>query len=66
MVNSVKSRQNGYPYTFNYIFKNSEIREIIGWHPYSKVQTRTADREMLIALKINSIRSADKKDIIML
>ena len=66
MVNSVKSRQTGYAYSFNYIFKNSEIREIRGWHPDSKVQTRAADREMLIALKINSMRTADKRDIIML
>lgn len=50
----------------NYIFKNSEIREIRGWHPDSKVQTRIVDKEMLIALKINSMRITDKRDIIML
>jgi len=42
------------------------IREIRGWHPDSKVQIRAADKEMLITLKINSMRAADKRDMIML
>ena len=66
MINSVQSRQTGYAYPFNYIFKNSEVKEIIGWHPDFKVQMRVADKEMLIALKINSMRATDKRDIIML
>jgi len=66
MINSVRSRQTGYAYSFNYILKSSEIREIRGWHPDSKVQIRIADKEMLIAMKINSMRTADKRDIIML
>lgn len=66
MINSVRSRQTGYAYSFKYLFRNSEIREIRGWHPDCKARIRIADKEMLIALKINSMRTADKRDIIML
>jgi hypothetical protein len=66
LVNSVQARQTGYAYSFAYVSRNSEIREIRGWHPGVRAEARTADREMLIALKANSMRSADKRDIIML
>lgn len=66
LINSVQARQTNYAYSFDYVFRNSEAREIRGWHPGVKVKTRVANKEMLIALKINSMRSADKRDIIML
>ena len=66
LINSVQARQTNYSYSFLYLFKNSEIREVKGWHPEVKATVRVPDREMLIALKINSMRMADKRDIIML
>ncbi len=66
LIDSVQARQTGHPYSFRYLFGNSEIREVRGWLPSSKAKTRVPDREMLIALKMNSMRSADKRDIIML
>ena len=66
MIGSIQARQTNYPYSFSYVFRNSEIREIRGRHPGVKSKARTAKREMLIALKINSMRRADKRDIIML
>jgi hypothetical protein len=65
-INTVQSRQTGYCYPFSYIFKNSEIREVSGWDPLSNARVRVPHKEMLIALKIHSMRTADKRDIIML
>jgi len=45
---------------------NSEIRQVSGWDPYHKARVKVASREMLIALKLHSLRDADKRDIIML
>jgi len=66
LINSVKSRQTGVSYPFEYLYKNSEIREVSGWHPESKTRVRVINREMLIALKMNSMRLTDKRDIIVL
>ena len=66
LINSVQSRQTGYSYPFSYIFKNSNIREVSGWDPTLKAKIRVPEKEMLIALKIHSMRMADKRDIIML
>lgn len=66
LINSVKSRQTNVSYPFNYLFKNSEVRTVSGWYHDSKVNVRIADREMLIALKINSMRLTDKRDVIIL
>ncbi len=66
LINSIKSRQTGASYAFQYLLKSSEIRTVNGWHPSSKASVRVADREMLIALKINSMRLTDKRDVIML
>lgn len=66
LINSVQARQTNYAYSFGYVSRNSEIREIRGWHRGVKVKARVASKEMLIALKVNSMRSADKRDIIML
>lgn len=66
LTNSVQARQTNYSYSFQYLFKNSEIREIRGWHPDARAKVRVPDKEMLIALKINSMRTADRRDIIML
>ena len=66
LINSVKSRQTGVSYSFDYLYENSEVKEVTGWHPESRVRVRVVDREMLIALKINSMRLTDKRDIIVL
>jgi hypothetical protein len=66
LINSVQSRQTNYAYSYAYIEKNSETREIRGWHPELKAKIRVANKEMLLALKINSMRTADKRDVIML
>ncbi|MEE8403271.1 MAG: hypothetical protein V3R93_05925, partial [Candidatus Hydrothermarchaeaceae archaeon] len=66
MINSIQARQTNHAYSFDYVFRNSETREIRGWHPGIRVDVRAADKEMLIALKVNSMRSSDKRDIIML
>lgn len=66
LINGVQSRQTEYIYPFQYIFKNSQIKETSGWDPTNKVKVRIAKKEMLIALKIHSMRMVDKRDIIML
>ena len=66
LINGVQSRQTGYCYPFQYIFKNSQIRETSGWNQSNRVKVRIAKKEMLIALKIHSMRMADVRDIIML
>jgi len=66
LINGVQSRQTGYLYPFQYIYKNSQIRETSGWNPVNKTKVKIAKKEMLIALKIQSMRMADKRDIIML
>jgi len=66
LINAIHSRQTEYFYPFDYVFKNSVIREVGGWDPTVKAKIRVPMKEMLIALKIHSMRSADKRDIIML
>lgn len=66
LINAVQSRQTGYSYPFSYIFQNSEMREVSGWDPSSKARVRVPHKEILIALKVHSMRTADKRDIIML
>jgi len=66
LINGVQSRQTGYLYPFQYIYKNSQIRETNGWDPANKSKAIIVKKEMLIALKIHSMRMADKRDIIML
>lgn len=66
LINGVQSRQTGYLYPFQYIYKNSQIRETNGWNPTNKAKAIIAKKEMLIALKIHSMRMTDKRDIIML
>jgi len=66
LINGVQSRQTGYLYPFQYLYKNSQIRETSGWNPANKAKAITVKKEMLIALKIHSMRMADKRDIIML
>ncbi len=66
LINGIESRQTGYSYSFEYIFKHSQLRETSGWDPTNKVKARIAKKEMLLALKIHSMRTTDKRDIIML
>lgn len=66
LINSITSRQTGFSYSFDYLLKNSEIREIRGWGQGLKSTNRVPNREMLLALKINSMRTSDKRDVIAL
>jgi hypothetical protein len=66
LINTVESRQTGYSYPFSYIDANSKIRQVSGWNPIHIARVKVASREMLIALKVHSLREADKRDIIML
>lgn len=65
-VNMVQSRQTDAAYSFDYLWENSEIRRVVGSGVKDHVEVRVADREMLMALKINSMRMADQRDIIAL
>ncbi len=65
-VNSVLSRNTGCAYSFQYIFSNSETREIRGRGLGARARARVADREMLIALKAQPMRPQDIRDIIAL
>jgi len=66
MINAVVSRQTDVAYSFSYLFRNSEIREVVGSMPGLRIKARIASREMLIALKFNSLRLTDIRDIITL
>ena len=66
LVNSVHSRQTRFAYPFPYLFENSEVREIRGRGLEAKARARVASREMLLALKANSIRAQDLRDILAL
>jgi len=65
-VNMVQSRQTDAAYSFDYLWGNSEIRRLIGSGARDSAEVRAANREMLMALKINSMRTADQRDIIAL
>jgi len=66
LVGMIQCRQTGVAYSFDYVWKNSEVRKIAGFGIKDSVDARVADREMLMALKINSMRMADQRDIIAL
>lgn len=66
LVGMIQCRQTGAAYSFDYVRKNSEIRRITGFGIRDWVDGRVADREMLVALKVNSMRMADQRDIIAL
>lgn len=65
-VDMVQSRQTNAAYSFAYLWKNSEIRRIVGSGGKEYGEARVADREMLTALKINAMRKADQRDVISL
>jgi hypothetical protein len=66
LINSVASRQTGSSYSFEQLMENSQLREVVGFSSNVKARARVANREMLIALKANSMRLADQRDIIAL
>ncbi len=66
LINDVQSRQTNFCYPFEYIYQHSEIRETSGWDPSHTSKVRVVKKELLISLKIHSMRMADKRDIIML
>jgi hypothetical protein len=65
-VGMVQARQTDTAYSFDYLCKNSEVRTVVGSGVKDYAEARVADREMLIALKMNSMRMADQRDIISL
>jgi len=65
-MDMIQARQTDAAYSFEYLWKNSEIRKVVGIGVKDYVEARVANREMLIALKINSMRIADQRDIISL
>jgi hypothetical protein len=65
-MDMIQARQTDAAYSFEYLWKNSEIRKVFGIGVKDDVEARVANREMLIALKINSMRMADQRDIISL
>jgi hypothetical protein len=65
-VNMVQSRQTDAAYSFDYLWEHSEIRRVVGFGARDSAEARVANREMLTALKINSMRMADQRDIIAL
>ena len=65
-VGMVQARQTDAVYSLEYLWKNSEIRRIVGSGVEDYSEARAADREMMIALKMNSMRMADQRDIIAL
>ncbi len=66
LVNSVYSRQTKFAYPFPYLYENSEVREIRGRGLEARARSRVANREMLLALKANSMRDQDMRDILAL
>jgi hypothetical protein len=66
LVGMLQCRQTDAAYSFSYIWKNSETRMVTGFGVKASAEARVADREMLMALKINSMRMADQRDIIAL
>lgn len=65
-VDMVQSRQTEAAYSFDYLWRNSELRRVVGSGVRDSVEARVADRGMLIALKMNSMRMADQRDIVAL
>jgi hypothetical protein len=66
LVDMVQSRQTNVAYSFDYLWKNSEIRRVVGSGVKENAEARVTRREMLVALKTNSMRKADQRDIILL
>jgi len=65
-VDMVQARQTEAAYSFDYLRKNSEVMRVVGSGVKDYAEARVANREMLVALKINSMRMADQRDIIVL
>jgi hypothetical protein len=66
LINAVEARQTGYSYPYSYVSSNARRRQVTGWDPSHTATVKVATKEMLMALKLHSLRDADKRDIIML
>ena len=64
MIGSVASRQTNASVSFEKLHKNSSIKSIVGIE--KTVSARIPAKEILIALKINSARLTDARDIVAL
>ena len=64
MIGSVASRQTNASVSFEKLHKNSSIKSIVGIE--KTISARIPAKEILIALKINSARLTDARDIVAL
>lgn len=64
MIGSIVSRQTNNSVSFEKLYKNSAIKKIIGIE--KTLSARIPAKEILIALKINSARMTDARDIVAL
>ena len=64
LVDTVKCRQTEAVWTYEEIRNNSQDRKVIG--ATGSVSSIVASREQLIAMKLNSARGPDLKDVVML
>jgi hypothetical protein len=64
LVGMVQCRQTDAAYSFEYVWRNSGTMVVTGFGVRAAAEARVAGREMLVALKINAMRIADRRDII--
>lgn len=64
MIGSIVSRQTNASVSFGKLYKNSAVKKIIGIE--KTISARIPAKEILIALKINSARLTDARDIVAL
>ncbi|MBI3027116.1 hypothetical protein HYY70_03305 [Candidatus Woesearchaeota archaeon] len=64
MIGSVASRQTNASISFGKLYENSAIKKIVGIE--KTINARIPAKEILIALKINSARLTDARDIVAL
>ena len=64
MIGSIVSRQTNFSISFGKLYENSAIKKIVGIE--KTISARIPAKEILIALKINSARLTDARDIVAL
>ncbi len=64
MVGSLKCRQTGASWSYDFIFEKSNIKKIDGSE--RSVKVRIPEKELLIAIKLHSGRLTDVRDIVAL
>lgn len=64
LVNSLKCRQTGASWSYNYLRKNSKEKTVRGSE--NSVEVMVPEKELLIAIKLHSVRSTDIRDVVAL